>query len=182
MEFFSYFSAKWGFPSGSRGKKKSICLECGRPRFNPWVGKIPWRRKWQPTLVFLPGKSYGQRNLVGCSPHDCRVRHDLVTKLHQQLPPSSALSHRAFSGFNPFFGKKKKKHEKDPKLQTPWKIIVIIHENWWCTNSKSQRFTLGYTYRHPVPHSHTSSRALTWEGSEPLCSQWQEIGNDTWTH
>ena len=79
-------------------------------------------------------------------------------------------------------GKKKKKLEKDPKLQTPWKIIVIIHENWWCTNSKSQRFTLGYTYRHPVPHSHTSSRAHTWEGSEPLCSQWQEIGNDRWTH
>ena len=33
-----------------------------------WVGKIPWRRKWQPTRVFLPGKSHGQRSLVGCSP------------------------------------------------------------------------------------------------------------------
>ena len=33
-----------------------------------WVGKIPWRRKWQPTPVFLPGKSHGQRSLVGCSP------------------------------------------------------------------------------------------------------------------
>ena len=36
--------------------------------FNPWVGNIPWRRKWQPTLVFLPGKSHGQRRLVGNSP------------------------------------------------------------------------------------------------------------------
>ena len=35
--------------------------------FNPWVGKIPWRRKWQPAPVFLPGKSYGQRSLVGYS-------------------------------------------------------------------------------------------------------------------
>ena len=35
---------------------------------NPWVGKIPWRRKWQPTPVFLPGKSHGQRSLEGCSP------------------------------------------------------------------------------------------------------------------
>ena len=35
-----------------------------RHRFNPWVGKIPWRRKWQNTPVFLPGKSHGQRNLV----------------------------------------------------------------------------------------------------------------------
>ena len=36
--------------------------------FNPWVRKIPWRRKWQPTPVFLPGKYHGQRSLVGCSP------------------------------------------------------------------------------------------------------------------
>ena len=36
--------------------------------FNPWVRKIPWRRKWQPTPVFLPGKSYRQRSLVGYSP------------------------------------------------------------------------------------------------------------------
>ena len=34
----------------------------------PGIGKVPWRRKWQPTLVFLPGKSHGQRNLVGYSP------------------------------------------------------------------------------------------------------------------
>ena len=39
-----------------------------RPSFDPWVGKIPWRRKWQPTPVSLPGKSHGQRSLVGCSP------------------------------------------------------------------------------------------------------------------
>ena len=37
-------------------------------RFDPWVGKIPWRKAWQPTLVFLPAKSYGQRSLVGYSP------------------------------------------------------------------------------------------------------------------
>ena len=36
--------------------------------FNPWVRKIPWRRKWQPTPVFSPGESHGQRNLVGYSP------------------------------------------------------------------------------------------------------------------
>ena len=38
-----------------------------RGRFIPWVRKIPWRRKWQPTLVFLPGKSHGWRSLVGNS-------------------------------------------------------------------------------------------------------------------
>ena len=35
---------------------------------DPWVRKIPWRKKWQPTPVFLPGKSHGQRSLMGCSP------------------------------------------------------------------------------------------------------------------
>ena len=35
--------------------------------FNPWVGKIPWSRKWQPTPVFLPGKFHGQRSLAGYS-------------------------------------------------------------------------------------------------------------------
>ena len=50
-------------------------------RFNPWVSKIPWRRKLQPTPVFLPGKSHGQRSPAGYSPlgHK-RIRHDLVTK------------------------------------------------------------------------------------------------------
>ena len=47
---------------------ESVCLQCGRPGFHPWVGKIPWRRKWQPTPVFLPGESHGWRNLVGYSP------------------------------------------------------------------------------------------------------------------
>ena len=53
------------FLSGSDG---SVYLQCGRPRFNPWVGKILWRRKWQPTPVLLPGKSHGQRSVVGYSP------------------------------------------------------------------------------------------------------------------
>ena len=45
-----------------------ICLQCRRPGFNPWVGKISWRREWLPTPVFLPGESYGERSLVGYSP------------------------------------------------------------------------------------------------------------------
>ena len=42
--------------------------QCKRPRFNPWVGKIPWNWKWQLAPVFLPGKFHGQRTLVGYSP------------------------------------------------------------------------------------------------------------------
>ena len=43
----------------------TICLQCVRPGFNPWVGKIPWRREWQPTPVLLPRKFHGRGSLVG---------------------------------------------------------------------------------------------------------------------
>ena len=46
--------------------KESTC-KCRRCVFNPWAGKIPWRREWQPTPVFLPEESLGQRSLVGYS-------------------------------------------------------------------------------------------------------------------
>ena len=54
-----------GFPGSSMVKNR---LQCGRPGFDPWVRKIPWRRKWQPTPVFLPGKSHGQKSLAGYGP------------------------------------------------------------------------------------------------------------------
>ena len=42
-----------------------------RSRFDPWVRKMPCRRAWRPTLVFLPGESHGQWSLAGCSPWGC---------------------------------------------------------------------------------------------------------------
>ena len=70
-----------GLPWWLSGKESA--WQCRRHRFNPWVGKIPWRSKWQPIPVFLPGKSHGQQSLAGYSPW-CgkRVRHDLVTNQH----------------------------------------------------------------------------------------------------
>ena len=56
-----------------------VCLQCGRPRFNPWVWKIPRRRAWLPTPVFVPGKCHGQRSLAGYSPWGRRVGHDWGT-------------------------------------------------------------------------------------------------------
>jgi len=48
----------WSFPGGTSGKESACqCRKCKRHGFHPWVTKIPWRRKWQPTPVFLPGKS-----------------------------------------------------------------------------------------------------------------------------
>ena len=63
----------------------SVCLQCGRPRFDPWVGKIPWRRKWQPTPVFLPGESHGRRSLVGYSPQGGK-ESDTTERLHFHFP------------------------------------------------------------------------------------------------
>ena len=68
--------------SFSRKKKSSLVAQavknlpqCRRSRFDPWVawvGKILWRRKWQPTQVFLPEESHGQRRLAGYSPWGCK--------------------------------------------------------------------------------------------------------------
>ena len=51
---------------------QEFTFQCRRCTFDPWVRKILWRRKWQLTPVFLPGKFYGQRSLAGCNPWGCR--------------------------------------------------------------------------------------------------------------
>ena len=58
-----------GSPRLSRWlQREELTCQCRRHGCDPWVGMIPWERNWQPTPVFLPGKSYGQRGLVGYSP------------------------------------------------------------------------------------------------------------------
>ena len=47
-----------------------ICLQCRTPVFDPWVGKIPWRRKWKPIPVFLSGEFHEQRSLADYNPWD----------------------------------------------------------------------------------------------------------------
>ena len=59
----------YGFPSGASDKEPTCqCRRCKRCRFNLWVRKIPWRRARQPTQVFLPGESLGQRSRAGYTP------------------------------------------------------------------------------------------------------------------
>ena len=62
------------FPGGSEVKRLPSMRD-------PWVGKISWRRKWQPTPVLLPGKSHGWRSLVGYSPWGCK-ESDTTERLH----------------------------------------------------------------------------------------------------
>ena len=64
-----------GFPGGTSGKElRANAGDLKRLGFHPWGGKIPWRRAWQPTPVFLPGDSHGQRNMAGF--WVAVVRHD----------------------------------------------------------------------------------------------------------
>ena len=61
------------FPGGASGKEPAHqCRRRKRRGLDPWVRKIPWRRAWQFTPVFLPGESYGQRSLAGYSPQGCK--------------------------------------------------------------------------------------------------------------
>ena len=74
-------------------------LQCRRHRrrgLHPWVGKVPWRRAWRPTLVFLPGESHGQRSLAGCSPWGVKesdTTERLSTHSHKknEMTPSAAI-------------------------------------------------------------------------------------------
>ena len=69
-----------GFPGGTSGKEPTCqCRRCKRCGFDPWVGKIPWRRAQKLTPVFLPGESHGQRSLGGYRPWG-----------HKELGPTGA--------------------------------------------------------------------------------------------
>ena len=70
------------FPGGSDGKASAYNAE--RPGFDPCVGRILWRRNWQPAPVLSPGKSHGRKSLVGYSPWGCK-ESDTTERLH--LPP-----------------------------------------------------------------------------------------------
>ena len=109
------------FPGGS-DDKESAC-QCRRHEFDLWMGKIPWRRKWKPTPVFLPGESHERRSLEGYSPWGhkesdmtewisaCAHTH---THTHTHTPVKTfpgpgrmvktALPVQSGSGFNPSLG------------------------------------------------------------------------------
>ena len=82
--FGNYFGSThqaMGLPRRFSGKD-SAC-QCRRHGFNPWVRKIPWRRKWQPTPVCLLRKPHEKRSLVGYNPRGCkRVKHHWVSTEH----------------------------------------------------------------------------------------------------
>ena len=84
-----------GFPGGASIKNPPANTgRCKRHRFDPWVGKILWRRAWQPTPVFLPGESFGQRSLVSYSPWGCKESDTPEATYHAHTPEGSTLMGR----------------------------------------------------------------------------------------
>ena len=86
------YTAPWGFPGGANGKE--LAHQCKRQKrhgFDPWVRKIPWRRSWQPTPVFLPGESHGQGSLTSYSPWSCK-ESDTTEACTHLVQACSALS------------------------------------------------------------------------------------------
>ena len=75
-----------GFPGGSAGKESAA--QCGRPRFDPWVGKIPCRRDRLPSMVFWPGELHGRRSPWGRKEWDTTERLSLRSAPRSPLSPS----------------------------------------------------------------------------------------------
>ena len=95
LEFTSSKISSW-LPRWLSGRR--ICLQCRRCGFDPWVRKIPLRRAWQPTPVFLPGESHGERSLVGYTLWGHKVRHNWDNWACTQMQLISApLTGQAFS-------------------------------------------------------------------------------------
>ena len=105
-----YCTVHFGLSRWLSGKESSCqCRRCKRHEFKPWVRKTPWRSKWQPTPVFLPGKSHGQRSLVGYSLRS-RKESDITEWPSTQIivEPESPLSF--FPRSQPFYPGEKRRY------------------------------------------------------------------------
>ena len=92
MFLFCFIQHISGFPGGASGKEPTCqCRKFKRCRFHPWVGKIPWRRAWQPTPVLLPREAHGQRSLAGSSPWGHKELNTTVEVLVEELYVSLPL-------------------------------------------------------------------------------------------
>ena len=127
-----------GFSVGSDGKKESSC-NAGDPGFNPWVGKIPWKRESLSTPVFLPGESHGQRSLAGYSPSGQTVRHDWATNTSLQATEREAIKRRAYIYWKPSGLLSSsprsftRSNRRSPECPGPKPTVFYLHQVFiWC--------------------------------------------------
>ena len=109
-----------------------ICLKCRRCRFDPWVRKILWRRKWQPTPVFLPGKSHGRRGLLYYSP--CGLNSNPATKQQQHVICIGVYLYVTLYNIFPLFATFKwfywRSASKDKKIN-----VIAKLQHYWSSNT-----------------------------------------------
>ena len=114
-----------------------------RRGFDPWVGKIPWRRKWKPTPLFLPGESHGQRSLVGYSHRVAKtwISHGCTCVPHPE-PPSHLPPHPIPQG-----------HPSAPALST---LSHASNQDWLSISHMViymfQWYSLKSSHPHLLPH------------------------------
>ena len=97
---FTFAYVFFGFPGGAHGKEPTCqCRGHKRRGFSPWGGKMPWRRAWQPTPVFLPGESHGQRSLAGYGSWGCKESSQMRDQ--HSLPSNPFLRSRALGATLP---------------------------------------------------------------------------------
>ena len=149
-------------------QQSRICMQLRRPGFDPWVRKIPWRRAWQPTPVFLPGESHGQRGLVGCRPWG-RTESDTteVVKQQQQLSTGETLNNFSQDQENLAYGPASRSILSSLLLS----FSMVLTGSW--THSQKNVGTYG-----PLPRSgqekppakpHRFSNALPFLTPSPSC-------------
>ena len=121
----SYSRISVGLPWWLTGKE--FTCQCRRCRFKPWVRKTPWRRKWQPTPVFLPGESHGQRSLAGYGPQ-CPEELDIteVTEHAGTGFQCQNLSQRILLFQKPFFWKQCQKNSR--RRETGTSLVICCKE------------------------------------------------------
>ena len=144
-------------------KWQRIHLQCRRLKrhgFNPRIRKIPWRRKWQSTPVFLPGKFHGQRSLVGYSPWDCKEL-DTTEQLSMHAPRlDSSLASIDITGIPVCKSDKKTKRKKKKKLSCGIGSFYTPHlESFPCFHLKPQHYLLEILVSRPQIKTY-----LPWHG------------------
>ena len=137
---YHHFVTPKGLPMWQNGKE-SAYRRFKRRRSHPWVGKIPWCRKWQPTPVFLPGKFHGQTSLVGYSPwshkeSDTHISTEWINRPRQsssvvadttkkQGPTHACLRVELHTTFYDILqSKKKKKTKSNQNLSKPIDVSI----------------------------------------------------------
>ena len=144
----------FGFPRWLSGKESACQCRRGREcRFDPWVGKIPWGREWQPTSVFLPGKFHGQRSLAGYSPWGHKE-----SDMTEQLSTHSVLLHWEIWS----------QHQVNSFVCS---TVYSVSRKWWAQaipggldKTRSCHFFLEFTALLPSIHTHLYryDYLLTW--------------------